>query len=114
MGQYIGGDVLSTLNKPKAIELTAGQATLHSFDCVHASSPNGSDSPRVGLALRYMAAHVLQTKPVREMATWICGDFSTHFDMEPRLPDDPTKSDIERGREAQKEALAREERNYYA
>jgi len=113
MGQYIDENVIATLNESKYIELTAGQATLHSFDCVHASSPNQSEKPRVGLALRYMTASVQQTKPVREMATWICGEMSDHFDLEPRLPDHPTMRDIQRGRVAQKDGLARENRNYF-
>jgi hypothetical protein len=105
---------MATLNEPKSIELTAGQATLHSFDCVHASSPNRSDKPRVGLALRYMASNVRQAKPVRETATWICGEKSEHFDMEPRLSDNPSADELERGKTAQKEGLAREERNYFS
>lgn len=113
MGQSIGNDIIANLNKPKCIELTAGQATLHSFDCVHASSPNRSEKPRVGLALRYMTSNVRQTKPVREMATWICGEKSEHFDIEPRLPDNPSTDELERGKMAQNEGLAREESNYF-
>ena len=114
MGQYIDNDVIQTLNKPKYIELIGGQATLHSFDCVHASAPNRSDKPRVGLALRYMTSTVRQTKPVREMATFICGEQSKHFDIEPKLPDFPSQDDLERGRVALKEGLAKEASNYFA
>ncbi|KAL3797352.1 hypothetical protein HJC23_010478 [Cyclotella cryptica] len=116
LGQYIGDDVVQTLNKPIPIELTAGQATLHSFDCVHASAPNRSDNPRVGLALRYMTANVIQTKPVREMVTLICGDRDSRtlpFDFEPRLPDCPSLNDIRRGREVHADALRKESSNYF-
>ena len=114
MGQYIDNQVISTLNAPICIELKAGQATLHSFDCVHSSAPNRSDKARVGFALRYMTNTVRQTKPIREMATWICGEPSVHFEVEPRLPDEPSIDEIERGRDAQKEGLIREDSNYFA
>ena len=114
MGQYIDKNTMTTMNKPVSIELNGGQATLHSFDCVHASSPNTSNRPRVGLALRYMTNTVRQTKPIREMATWICGTRSKeYFDLEPRLPEDPSRDDVERGRVVQKDGLAREECNYF-
>lgn len=36
-----------------------------------------------------------------------------HFDLEPMLPEDPSMDDVERGREVQKDGLAREECNYF-
>ena len=116
MGQYIDSDIMQTLPKPVSIKLLGGQATLHSFNCVHSSGPNNSGKPRVGLALRYITGNVIQTKAVREMVTWISGDSSSHpsFDVEPRLQSSPTEEDIERGREVQKEELRREETNYFA
>ncbi len=152
LGQYIDEATMNTLKSSISIPLRAGQATLHSFDCVHASGPNKSPFPRVGLALRYMTCNVKQTKPTREMATWICGkrhdDISERdpsllivrhnndtavkeramavqkqqlselqcgscFDIEPRLPLHPNERDIERGRQAQKEAMEREDLNYF-
>jgi ectoine hydroxylase-related dioxygenase (phytanoyl-CoA dioxygenase family) len=90
LGQYISKEYLQNLPNTDAISISlqGGQATLHSFDCVHASGPNQSSQPRVGLALRYMTANVIQTNPVREMATWISGIESeeAHFDLEPQLP----------------------------
>eukprot|EP00984_Skeletonema_dohrnii_P012417 scaffold5035_cov88-Skeletonema_dohrnii-CCMP3373.AAC.6 len=145
LGQYIDATIMQTLKSPISIPLRAGQATLHSFDCVHASGPNKSTFPRVGLALRYMTCNVKQTKPNKEMATWICGsrypdiakkdnDDTTlqeramnaqneelqcseqlcYFDVEPRLPLHPNEADFERGRRAQKEAMEREDLNYFA
>ena len=64
-----------------------------------------------------MAGYVIQTKPIREMATWICGSNyvnSIHFDLEPILPECPSIDDIKRGRGAQKESLLREQSNYFA
>lgn len=117
MGQYIESTLVQKLEPPILIPLRGGQATLHSFDCVHASGPNSSHATRVGLALRYMTSSVEQTKPNREMATWICGRphlGSKGFDREPRLSPQPTVDEIERGRKAQQEAIAREDSNYFA
>ena len=153
LGQYIDTDIIAKLQKPVWIPLRGGQATLHSFDTVHSSSPNESNKPRVGLALRYITQDVIQTKPNREMVTLISSTLLTtitarhdlekqssvgvagnrtidreaaiqyqsiqsitnvaNFDMEPRLPTNPTDHDIKNGRKAQKEALVREESNYF-
>ena len=40
--------------------LEAGQASLHHIRLLHASGPNQSANRRIGLAIRYMAAHVRQ------------------------------------------------------
>jgi hypothetical protein len=43
------------------VELAPGQATLHHIRLAHRSAPAAPDSqPRLGLAIRYMAAHVQQ------------------------------------------------------
>jgi ectoine hydroxylase-related dioxygenase (phytanoyl-CoA dioxygenase family) len=119
LGQYIAPAHLKQLKQqPISIPLRGGQATLHSFDCVHFSGPNTSTRPRVGLALRYMTADVVQSKThAKEMVTWISGrSTDIHlFDLEPRLPAaDATAQDIARGREAREEAMRREEANYFA
>ena len=116
LGQYIESNVMETLEESVSIQLSGGQATLHSFDTVHSSGPNKSNMPRVGLALRYIRGDVIQTKPQREMVTWISGttNQASNFDIEPRLPVNPTSDDIERGREVQKEAIRREELNYFS
>ena len=87
LGQYIDTDIIAKLQKPVWIPLRGGQATLHSFDIVHSSSPNESNKPRVGLALRYITQDVIQTKPNREMATLISSTTSnttitTRHDLE--------------------------------
>jgi ectoine hydroxylase-related dioxygenase (phytanoyl-CoA dioxygenase family) len=133
MGQYILPLDLQTLEcpNPVAIPLRAGQMTLHSFDTVHSSGPNQSiRGPRVGLALRYMdAVSVRQTKTrSKEMVTWI-SSLSTsqskvqdqehltsknyRFDLEPRLPKNPTNDDLRRMRYVRDEAIRREEANYF-
>ena len=117
LGQYIESHVIDTLVEPVSIQLRGGQATLHSFDTVHSSGPNRSNESRVGLALRYITSDVIQRKPNKEMVTWISGtrdEKQIHFDIEPRIPINPTSDDINKGREVQKEAIRREELNYFS
>jgi len=119
MGQYISKTDIERILPDQntiSIPLHAGQATLHSFDCVHASGPNKSNQARVGLALRYMTAEVVQSKSIKEMATWISGNYQNdNFDLEPNLPSQNlTLQDVEKGRLAQKESLSRWEANYFA
>lgn len=134
LGQYISKERLEQENglPPRAIPLRGGQATLHSFRCVHSSGPNRSKGgPRVGLALRFIAEHVRLTKPVREMATLISPTlnddddskgiaerttFHAHpsFDWEPHLTlPYSDKDEIEQGRYLREEAMRREEANYF-
>lgn len=85
-GQRIPSDILDFNAKAVPIELRPGQATIHAFRCVHASGPNHtSDSPRVGLAIRYMKPSVRQTQGhQREGAVLVSGkDEWGHFDLLP-------------------------------
>jgi hypothetical protein len=61
-----------------------------------------------------LALCLVSAKPVREMATFICGEQSKHFDIEPKLPNFPSQDDLERGRVALKEGMAKEASNYFA
>ena len=125
-----------------SIPLKVGQATIHSFYNVHASGPNRSSTKddRVGIALRYMVGNgqVKQLKKnAREMVTIVQDNFGgvgvgvgegfyddqnnnvlctqevQGFDVEPRLPPNPTHQDIERQRSVRDEAMRREEANYF-
>ena len=59
-----------------------------------------------------MASTVRQTKPIREMAAWICGEVSKrYFDLEQMLPEEPLMEDVEQGHEVQKDRFAKEECN---
>ena len=96
------------------IPLRGGEATLHQFFTVHCSGPNESTNARVGLAIRYIAASVVQTGKTRETVTLISGSVEHDgFDLEPVLPDDPTAADISKGKEAHAEAMRREAANYF-
>ncbi|CAB9503728.1 Phytanoyl-CoA dioxygenase (PhyH) [Seminavis robusta] len=111
-----------------SLPLRAGEATLHHFYTIHKSGHNlHPTKARVGLALRYIAHDVRQTGPVRECITWIDDDtddgtsnaakrqllMSEYFDLEPRLPTNPSDADIQRGKEAHDEAMRREASNYF-
>jgi ectoine hydroxylase-related dioxygenase (phytanoyl-CoA dioxygenase family) len=116
---------------PQSVPLRGGQMTVHSFLTIHQSGPNQSlTTDRVGFALRYMDGRdVIQTKPIKEMVTWISGTATTttttidqshndRFDIEPRLEissssHQPTERAIQRGRFSRLEAIRREEANYF-
>ena len=64
--------------------LEPGQMSLHHMAVVHGSQPNRSDTPRMGVVLRYIRPDVQQIKG-RDSATLARGaDRYGHFDLEPR------------------------------
>ncbi len=66
------------------MELEPGQMSLHHMAIVHGSQPNRSDTPRMGVVLRYIRPDVRQIKG-RDSATLVRGaDRCGHFDLEPR------------------------------
>jgi ectoine hydroxylase-related dioxygenase (phytanoyl-CoA dioxygenase family) len=66
------------------VVLAPGEMSLHHVLLWHGSEPNRADHRRVGLAIRYIPAHVFQTAGVRESATLVRGiDAHGHFDHEP-------------------------------
>lgn len=66
------------------LELDPGQMSLHHMAIVHGSQPNASDTPRMGVVLRFMAPWVRQTKGP-DSATLVRGsDRFGHFEHEPR------------------------------
>ena len=57
-------------------QLAPGEASLHGWRTVHSSQPNTSNSTRVGLAIRYMAAEVRQQNMVvRDRVSLVCGQY---------------------------------------
>ena len=67
-----------------SVMLQPGEMSLHDIKLVHGSEPNASDDRRIGLAIRYLPAHVRQTK-LRDSAMLVRGvDRYGHFDLEPR------------------------------
>ena len=66
------------------MELEPGEMSLHHMAVVHGSQPNRSDTPRLGVVLRYIRPDVRQTR-ARDSATLVRGtDRHGHFDLEPR------------------------------
>ena len=92
--------------------LRGGEASIHQLFTVHRSAPNVGDAPRVGLAMRFIAAACVQTKPARESVTAFGQLAHGGFDLEPRLPADPTDADLAAGRAAHADAMRREKANY--
>ena len=107
-------DALVQAYQPFVAELTAGEASLHHFHLVHKSGPNRGNTPRVGLAMRYIAADVRQTGRVREFVTLVRGAMQHDgFDLEPELPLHATAEQCVEGLAAHAVAMARETQNYF-
>mmetsp|Transcript_28316 Transcript_28316/g.72795 ORF Transcript_28316/g.72795 Transcript_28316/m.72795 type:complete len:283 (+) Transcript_28316:42-890(+) len=71
LGQEVAVDVPDIEGVDASLQ--PGEASLHHNKLVHCSGPNLSDSRRVGLAIRYMAASVRQRLPTRDSVTLVCG-----------------------------------------
>jgi hypothetical protein len=69
-------------NQAISLELSPGQFSLHHIGIAHGSGPNTSTIPRIGLAVRYIAAEVLQSGPNRDAAILVRGkDRYGHFEL---------------------------------
>ena len=92
--------------------LEPGQASLHSWQCVHSSGPNTTQQDRVGLAVRYMAASVVNTKAGqgRERASLVCGSPGSNWDIEWEPKVDYGREEWEQHRES----MRIERNNYFA
>mmetsp|Transcript_511 Transcript_511/g.617 ORF Transcript_511/g.617 Transcript_511/m.617 type:complete len:94 (-) Transcript_511:1012-1293(-) len=64
LGQYVADDTIISSRKDQqvAMELKAGEASLHHFFTVHSSGINMSTCDRVGLAIRYLDASKVQPR----------------------------------------------------
>lgn len=68
-----------------ALELLAGEMSLHHVRLVHGSDPNPSDSRRIGFAIRYIPTYVRQVAGSHDWATLVRGeDRYHHFEPEQR------------------------------
>ena len=66
----------------EAMELKAGQFSLHHELAIHRSSPNNADHRRIGIGLNYIATHVRSTTAVRMGAMLVRGtDEYGNFDL---------------------------------
>jgi len=67
------------------IVLQPGEMSLHHVKIAHGSDPNTASDRRIGLAIRYIPAHVRQTIGAHDTATLVRGvDRHGHFEAEPR------------------------------
>jgi hypothetical protein len=68
-----------------ALELKAGEMSLHHVRLIHGSDPNPSDTRRIGFAIRYIPTRVRQVAGSRDWATLVRGeDRFHHFEAEQR------------------------------
>ncbi|WP_082190581.1 phytanoyl-CoA dioxygenase family protein [Bradyrhizobium pachyrhizi] len=82
-----GQDVEVKVDEADAVdlELRPGQISLHHTMLIHGSKPNFSDTRRLGITIRYVAAHVSQTSGFKDSATLVRGtDKHRNFVAEPR------------------------------
>jgi ectoine hydroxylase-related dioxygenase (phytanoyl-CoA dioxygenase family) len=67
-----------------AVELAAGQASLHHVLLFHGSAPNRSNDRRIGYAIRYIPTHLRMVVGDRGHATLVRGvDTHGNFELEP-------------------------------
>ncbi len=57
-----------------ALELQAGEMSLHHVRLIHGSEPNPSAKRRIGYAIRYLPTHVRQTAATQDSATLVRGE----------------------------------------
>jgi non-haem Fe2+, alpha-ketoglutarate-dependent halogenase len=70
--------------RTRPLLLRPGEMSLHHMGTAHGSGPNRSRARRIGVAIRYVAAHVRNTGARRDSATLVRGqDSYRNFDPEP-------------------------------
>ena len=91
-----GQEITVDVDESKAVDimLQPGQMSLHDIKLVHGSAPNKARDRRIGLAIRYLPAHVRQTEG-RDSAMLVRGEDSFgNFDLEPRPLQDLGKNEL--------------------
>ena len=81
-----GQVIAQALDERKAVELLlgAGEMSVHDVMLAHQSAPNHSEDRRIGLAIRYLAPEVRQTKGAGDGAMLVRGtDRFGHFEQLP-------------------------------
>jgi ectoine hydroxylase-related dioxygenase (phytanoyl-CoA dioxygenase family) len=78
-----------------ALELKAGEMSLHHVRLIHGSDPNPSDTRRIGFAIRYIPTRVRQVAGSRDWATLVRGeDRFHHFAVEQRPDADMSQAAV--------------------
>jgi len=86
-----GQEIQVEVDQAKVVDLVLrpGQMSLHHVKIAHGSDPNTSDDRRIGLAIRYVPAHVRQALAGSDTATLVRGtDRFGHFEPEPHATSD--------------------------
>jgi len=83
----------------RPVELRAGEMSLHHVDLLHASAPNASPAPRIGLAVRYVPPSVSQQLPHHDVVLARGRDEHGHY----TLRREPPGADFEDGLARQRE-----------
>ena len=92
-----GQEMAVKVDESKVVDivLPPGSMSLHHVKIAHGSDPNTADDRRIGLAIRYIPAHVRQTIGAGDTATLVRGqDRHHHFDEEPRATGDFTEAGL--------------------
>ena len=82
-----GQEIMVDVNDREAValELKAGEMSLHHVRLIHGSDPNPSDTRRIGFAIRYIPTYVRQVVGGHDSATLVRGeDRHHHFEPEQR------------------------------
>ena len=86
-----GQDVAAEVDEDQAVDLCLqpGEMSLHHLWTVHGSKANMSTIPRIGLAIRYVAAEVKQESPALPLAMLVRGQNTYgHFELLPPPTED--------------------------
>lgn len=82
-----GQEIAVQVDESQAVDLALqpGEMSLHHVWIVHGSNANQSkDTPRIGLAIRYVSTDVLQESPAKPLAMLVRGrDTHGHFEILP-------------------------------
>ncbi len=78
-------------SRPVAMELRAGQFSIHHGLCLHRSGPNTAEHRRIGLGINFIPAHAKPTGALRTAAMLVRGeDRWGHFELI-----DPPKTELD-------------------
>ena len=105
-----GQEIAVEVDEAHAVDLILrpGELSLHHIGIIHGSGPNNSDSPRIGLAVRYISPDVIQNRLEHDLVLLVRGkDDHGNFEIS-----DPPNRDMAYGESPiHTEALERKGRN---
>ena len=85
----------------RPLPLRPGEMSLHHMGTAHCSRPNRSRARRIGVAIRFAAAHVRNSGPRRDSALLVRGrDLYGNFDPEPEDRITAARDDRDAGRQS--------------